>query len=340
MNYIDEVNRLISELKKIQDLFFKTFAVNDILSNSKIYEILIADSLGHELIPGHAGSRDARDKDGLYEYKHYKESSSNHTWTFNDFTETTIKSLFNIKSVIFAHINDSSKSIPKFDWYYEVPGAVVGKYLSQKTIGIKNRRKMVNVSSAQIESHMSTSKTQVKDIKNGRYRIFLHKIFDLAKRIESVTGTEGVLTSNKLWEILVSLKLGHKVLSEQAGHDAVDPDSFFYEYKVAKSKSWNFQDISPEVLKKYLYDKKIILAKVDKLNMQVETIYELDPKRVVRVLRKKLLQKKRTWVLKGKQLRRLQASLTSGDLKPCGAKVVYELKQVGEGTSENSLSSA
>ena len=43
-----------------------------------------------------------------YEYKHYKELSSNHSWTFNDFSDTTINKLNSeLISVIFAHIDDS-----------------------------------------------------------------------------------------------------------------------------------------------------------------------------------------------------------------------------------------
>ena len=70
------------------------YQVDDIYSNSKIYEILIANQFDHRIIPGHSGSRDAKDLNGNeIEYKHYKESSSNHTWTFNDFSDTTIEKL-------------------------------------------------------------------------------------------------------------------------------------------------------------------------------------------------------------------------------------------------------
>src|SRR3990167_11487494 len=112
------VDNLINQLKQLQSDFHATFGVTDIITNSKIFEILIADSLNHILIPGHSGSRDAKDSDGgEFEYKHYKESSSNHTWTFNDFSDTTIKKLNNVKAVIFAHINDINLTLPKFDLY-------------------------------------------------------------------------------------------------------------------------------------------------------------------------------------------------------------------------------
>ena len=57
-----ELESLISELIKIQAEFYKEFKVKDIYTNSKIFEILVANSLNHQLIPGHSGSRDARDE--------------------------------------------------------------------------------------------------------------------------------------------------------------------------------------------------------------------------------------------------------------------------------------
>ncbi len=50
---------LMNQLKNIQDVFSELFGVEDIYSNSKTFEILIADTLGQDLIPGHSGSRDA-----------------------------------------------------------------------------------------------------------------------------------------------------------------------------------------------------------------------------------------------------------------------------------------
>ena len=97
---------LIDKYRKIQANFMKEFAVDDIFSNSKIYEIVIANELEHILIQGHSGSKDAKDDSGrIYEYKHYKESSSNHTWTFNDFSDATIEGLNSCDYVIFAHIS-------------------------------------------------------------------------------------------------------------------------------------------------------------------------------------------------------------------------------------------
>ena len=116
----NDVKSLIKQLRQILSDFHKKFGVNDIITNSKIFEVLIADSLDHILIPGHSGSRDAKDESGNeFEYKHYKESSSNHSWTFNDFSDTTIAKLADTKSVIFAHIQDINLPFPEFDWYYE-----------------------------------------------------------------------------------------------------------------------------------------------------------------------------------------------------------------------------
>ena len=51
------LRKLLSELKKIQDFFLEKYGVDDIYSNSKIFEILIANELNHILIPGHSGIR-------------------------------------------------------------------------------------------------------------------------------------------------------------------------------------------------------------------------------------------------------------------------------------------
>ena len=71
-----KLNELLAEMRSIQREFEEHHEVNDIWSNSKIYEVLIANSLNHTMIPGHSGSLDARDESGReYEYKHFKETS-------------------------------------------------------------------------------------------------------------------------------------------------------------------------------------------------------------------------------------------------------------------------
>ncbi|MEK7650452.1 MAG: hypothetical protein AAB364_01115 [Patescibacteria group bacterium] len=323
----DTTESLVEELRQIQADFFATFGVTDIITNSKVFEVLIADTLNHKLIPGHSGSRDAKDKAGNeYEYKHYKESSSNHTWTFNDFSKTTIEKLTKVKSVIFAHIQDKNVPFPVFDWYYEVAGMIMSKYLAEATQKIKNNRKMINVGSKQIETNLALTKHETAGLCSGIYSEWIKKIVDTVLKIEKLVGTKNILTSNKFWEVLVALKLGHKVESEQAKHDAIDFFGNTYEYKVSKSSSWSFQDISKDVLKKYLNDKSIILATVDKNDFAVKRIYEADSKKVVRLLKQKLKAKQKRYAEQDKEVRRKQASLTAKDAKRIGAKLIYPLK--------------
>ncbi len=312
----DRLDKLLLDLKGVLIKFEKKFGVSDIISNSKIYEVVIANSLRHDLIPGHSGSRDASDKKGQYEYKHFKESSSNHSWTFNDYSETTIDKLQQVAAIIFAHINDLIHP-PVLDWYYAVPGNVISKYLAHSTKTIKNTRKMINVSPKQIESRL-----KIKKLTAGKagyiYTPWLNKIFEITKKIEAVTKTSNILTSNKIWEILVAAKLDHHVLSEQGGragaHDAVDDQGGYYEYKISnKTRSWNFQDISDRVLNKYKNAAGIVLAILDKEEMEILDIFIANPNKVIKRLKEKLHEKRLRYKPKG-GLRRLQVSLSSGDL--------------------------
>jgi hypothetical protein len=318
------LKELIGELRNIQKDFYRQYGLSDIFSNSKIYEIQIANELGHSLIPKLSGGRDAKDSQGGdYEYKHYKETSSNHTWTFNDFTDTTIEKLRLAKAVVFAHVNDL-KETPQFDWCYIVPGEVVSDYLKKATLKIQNHRKMINVGSYQIENSMGIERTHVaENFKKGKYSDCILKILEIIRKIEKITDIKQILTSNKFWEMLVSLETDHKIQSEQAGHDAEDEKGNKYEYKVSKNSSWNFQDISNNVLKKYLKDKEIILATVEKKEMKVLRIYKAEPKLVVKTLIKKLKEKRKKFKLAGKDLRRLQVSLTAGDLPIIKAQLFY-----------------
>jgi len=324
------LKKLLLELKRIQDFFLEKYGVNDIYSNSKIFEILIANELNHILIPGHSGSKDAKDENGNeFEYKHFKETSGNHSWTFNDYSDTTIEGLKNIKSAIFAHIDDASFP-PKLDWFIEVNGKACSNYLKYRTEellqrkpkGHVNKRKMINFSAMQLEKDLKLSKTTIREInKTGLYYAWLIKIYDIANQIEKITGVTQILTSNKFWELLVSLKLEHQVLSEQAGHDAVDDQGNFYEYKVSKTFSWNFQDISDNVLAKYKKEKAVILAVVDKENMKVIKIFEANSHKVVKKLKEKLGDKTKRYAQKG-GLRRLQVSLSKGDLEEINVKEI------------------
>ncbi len=312
---------LIKKLITLQREFYHKYGVNDIYTNSKIFEILIADSLNHKLIPGHSGSRDGKDKFGEYEYKHYKESSSNHTWTFNDFSDTTIHKLNSCHSILFCHINDACDPYT-FDWCYEVPGKTMANYLS-KTVGkIKNARKMINVSTRQIEQNLKINKSLIK-YRPGEYSNFLSKVFAISKQLEKELGVSNILTSNKLWELLISLKTGHKIISEQKKHDAIDNQGNYYEYKVSKSFSWSFEDISPTVIKKFYDEEGIILAKVDKEKMKVLDIFLANPKKMVAVLNRKLKEKEERYKSKNKEVRRLQVTINRKDLSTINAKKIY-----------------
>ena len=186
--------KLISKYRKIQEDFLRDYGVNDIFSNSKIYEVMIANKLSHKLIPGHSGSKDAKDIHGkTFEYKHFKATSSNHSWTFNDFSDTTILGLEGT-GVIFAHIEDTN-GIGYFDWYYELDGDVVAEYLRQATLTIQNTRKMINISPNQIERFMNGKKTFVAKSIHGPYEQALQEILSLSSNIEDCCGTTGVLTS-------------------------------------------------------------------------------------------------------------------------------------------------
>jgi transcriptional regulator with XRE-family HTH domain len=312
----EKILGLANELLELQRYFYSQYNVDDIFSNSKIFEILIADSLGHILIPGHSGSRDARDQQGgEIEYKHFKETSSNHSWTFNDFSDTTIEKLNDTKYVLFTHINDTD-GFYNFDWYYQVEGAVMAKYLKEATTSIQNTRKMINVSARQLESRLGIQKTTVKKITNGTYTKDLDRIYSTIKAMEAESNVKNILTSNKIWELLTSVHLNHNVNSEQGGrvgaHDAFDEDGNQFEYKISKATNWNFQDISENVLTKYEELKYFILALKDVDTVSIKKIYVVNTNLLTRI-REKLEEKK---LKKGKDLRRLQISITLKDIKP------------------------
>ena len=169
------VKKIAEEMRVLQKDFLRDFGVDDLWSNSKVYEILIASYLNHELVPGHSGTRDAKDSNNEYEYKHYKELSSNHSWTFNDYSETTIKKMIKENyTLIFAHINDKVFP-PIMDWYYSIEGKEMGEYLTRYTKDLKNNRDMINVSKKQIEER--TTNTMIKVNKSSsRYDYYLDKI--------------------------------------------------------------------------------------------------------------------------------------------------------------------
>ena len=181
---------------------------------------------------------------------------------------------------------------------------------------------MINVSPKQIKKHIGFKKNNVKKT-TGLYDRWIIELEEITRKIEELTGTPNILTSNKIWEVLIAAELGHSVNPEQGGragaHDAFDDQGKTYEYKISKNPSWNFQDISDNVLRKYLSNESIILALVDKGQIRVENIYSALPKKVVSRLEVKLQEKAARFKERGKILRRLQVSLSSGDLEKINA---------------------
>ena len=331
---------VVDELKNIQKTFHKEFDVDDIWTNSKVFEIITANEFNHELIPGHSGSRDAREGNKIFEYKHFKKSSSNHSWTFNDYSDNTFDKLEKTHRVIFAHINDVDYGFPgKLDWYYSVSGKVIADYLRVHTKALKNNRDAINISAKQLEERVFLTKNiphslypvickrdnkfnnihTSEQTKSGIYDGHLQMIYDVVKKIEGITHTSNILTSSKFWELFVGVSLNHNVITEQGGvsgdHDGFDEYGYDYEYKIAKTHSWNFQDISEEVLQKYLDNtKSIFLAVADKQNFKIDHIYECSTKDTVDLLKRKLNEKKLRFNQNNKKLKRKQVSISKGDL--------------------------
>ena len=333
----DLVLKSINSLLDIQRSFKEKYEVDDIFGNSKVFEIVIANRLNHILIPGHSGSRDAKDSEGnVYEYKHYKESSSNHSWTFNDYSQSIFNKMReeNYK-IIYAHMDDTNGLSRKLfreekppiiktsdlDWYYEIPGFLMADYLEEKTKKITNSRKMINVSRNQLEEYFSYphNQRQTPQVRfdEGLYSEDLNLIFNEIEHLEKNTRVVNLLTSNKIWELITSVYLNHNVNPEQGGrlgaHDAYDEEGNQYEYKIAKTESWNFQDISEAVLKKYESVAGFILVTKNVETMSVRTIYHCNNNLLIKI-REKMEMKAKKFKAEGKILRRKQISLTKNDI--------------------------
>lgn len=54
------LDQWIDKLKHLSD-FFREKGISDIYTNSKIYEVLIAEQFGHEIINGHVYTSDVLD---------------------------------------------------------------------------------------------------------------------------------------------------------------------------------------------------------------------------------------------------------------------------------------
>ena len=335
----DLVLESMKYLLRIQKDFKKNFGVDDIFSNSKVFEVVIANRLDHILIPGHSGSRDVTDKNGIaYEYKHYKESSSNHSWTFNDYSEAVFEKMEKDNyGIIFAHMDDTNGTprkkfneskpekikYPELDWYYDIPGILMSEYLREATKRKVNARKMINVSRRQIKLNFdepyNCKKYPTINFEDGRYSNALNSIFDKIKHLEKETKVVNLLTSNKIWELITSIHLNHNVNPEQGGrlgaHDAYDEELNQYEYKISKSGTWNFQDISENVLKKYESVEEFILAIKNVDTLSINLIYCCN-KELINKIRSKMKRKEKKHKEEGTIPRRKQISLTRGDIAP------------------------
>lgn len=325
----------IENMNHAQNEIFRMYGVNDIFTSSKIYEILIASALGHDLVPGQSGTADATDHEThskQYEYKHYKELSSNHSWTFNDFSDSVIEKIqTRIDSVFYCHIDDRTFP-PALDWYFELSGKETADYLRDKTPAIMNRRKMINISQYQISNYFKDArhikKTHIppttKQMFNGKYSSALESIFMSVKALEDSLNLKNLLTSSKLWELIVAEKLGHSVNSEQGGragaHDAQDKQGRWYEYKVDQSIGWSFQDISDAVLRKYVDLEGFILAVVDKPNFAVKEVYQVETKPLIAIIKAKRDEKAKDYKARGKEVRREQVTFGKRELDLAEAK--------------------
>jgi len=300
------LNQLLAKLKELSDYFY-SIGIEDIYTNSKIYEVLMAYSFNHITVNGHAYTADAVDQLGyLYEYKHFKLSSSNHSWTFNDFSDETIEQLKEIHNVYFSVIDDSY-IYPQIIRTYSVSGRNVASYLESATLAIKNTRKMINISEIQIKNHMDY---RLITVRNQNAFDPLYEVFSTAYKLEQKLNIRGILTSNKLWELLVGIQLNHRVSSDQKKHDAFDEFGNTYEYKVSSKVRWTFQDISANVLSSYLSDNCIILAVVNKKEFIVERIYACKPHAIVSILNNKLSRK----INNNKEVKRLSAGIGIKDV--------------------------
>ena len=161
-----------------------------------------------------------------------------------------------------------------------------------------------------------------KTNKNGKYFKKISEIQKIQDELEALTGVKQILTGDKIWEVLVAVILNHTVFSEQKKHDAQDDAKNLYEYKISKGHSWNFQDISDAVLKKYEDDEAIILASEDKQRFEIKEIYSAKPHNTIPRLKEKLDARKRKLEV-GKTLRRLSVSLSKGDLEKIKAVKIF-----------------
>ncbi len=309
------IDKIFLELKNIQEEFGELTGEYNIYSSSKIYEIIIANMFGHHIVKGAHGA-DARGYNQDYEYKHFKASSSNHTWTFNDYTDKTLANLRS-KTIFFVHINDVKYTNPfdYIDWYYEVNGDIISEYISNWASNSDNQRKMINISASQLEKECGAERIYpTKDCNNGHYSVYIKRIFECINYLEKITNTKNLLTSNKLWELFLAYKLGHKINSKQGGlggkHDAEDSNNRKFEYKISQKTSWTFEDISDTVIENMRLLDGIYIAKIDKREFDIRKILLLDTSKTMDFIKNKKDKMIADRRRKGKSVNRLNVSIS------------------------------
>lgn len=318
------MDRIFLKLKNIQEEFGELTNEYDIYSSSKFYEIIIANMLEHHILPGAHGADAFDDSKKRYEYKHYKESSTNHTWTFNDYTDKTLSELKS-RIVLFVHINDVGITNPfkYIDWYYQVDGNVISNYISKWSQKSGNKRKMINISISQLENDCGSKRIFVNSYSaKGEYSDYIVKIFKCIECLEKMTKTENLLTSNKLWELFLANKLDHKINSKQGGsggkHDAQDSELRKYEYKISQKTSWTFEDMSDYVIENMRFLDGIYLSQIDKRKFEIKKILLLDTNKTMDLIKQKrddiIAEKEKN----NEKVRRLNVSVSFGEVDSKG----------------------
>ncbi len=286
MENLKEIYECFSELKNIASDFGDLTGEYDIYTNSKVYEIVIANYFNHDIVKGHSNTFDAISHGKLMEYKHFKRSSSNYTWTFNDYSDKTLERLKKA-DVYFVFIDDEELNlIDSMKWFYMVPGKVIAEYILKKSKTLSNNRAMINISPRQLETFLHVEKIPCHPGDTGKYADFIFGIKEAISQLENITGTYNLLTSNKIWELVLAMELGHKINSHKGGING-EYDAFLYnnlyEYKISSgNNSWTFEDLSEKVFDRLNRMHRIVVAKIDKCNFSVIQYYFLDPHKTCR----------------------------------------------------------
>lgn len=314
---------LFERLKKIANDYGNSTDEYDIYTNSKVYEIVIANYFNLNLIKGHSKSYDA-EKDGHFmELKHYKKSSKNHTWTFNDYTDKTLANL-ETEDVYFCFINDENSDdlANTIKWYYKVSGVDIANYIRAKSAQLKNNRSMINISPKQLETYFCAKKTLCVPVYSGKYMKYLIDINQTVSELEKVSGTYNLLTSNKLWELVLATELGHIINCKQGGTKGrfdASKDDLMFEYKIsAKGNSWTFEDSSENVLNRLRSMYRIVIARINKREFKVSYYYFLDPQKTCNYLQEELTKKIEEKKRKGEKLNRKNVYLSLSQAKTNG----------------------